>query len=175
MPHDRWGEPISVQPRTYSLASLMAVITLVAFALGWLSLLRTHPGAAAWLIVGVAVLLGVIVGHRQPGGRGTKLAAGIGFTVGAVFVGGYIFGWALMLVHGPWAAVDPIRSGAFDASRPPGWSEVDTFFTCFLALLGFPAVAVIAWILTAAWTRLAESRSFAMSIIVGGYETRRPR
>jgi hypothetical protein len=96
MPRDRWGEPIDVQPRTYSLASLLGVVTLVAIALGWLSWVKTNPFVAAWCYVGLAMVLGVIVAYRQPGGPGMKLAAGLAFGLGAICVGSYVFAWALL-------------------------------------------------------------------------------
>lgn len=140
-PHDTWGEPIPKRRDTFSLASLLRIVTGICLLLGWGSVVRVSTHAAGPVLLAIAFVLSAVVVWRQPGGAGTKLAFLISYFTGVVFVGMYTASLSLALFPPAWMG-DPS-----DGLLPLAG-------TC-LGLLFLPMVSAIFVALLRVWLHLA--------------------
>jgi hypothetical protein len=138
--NDRWGEPIPQHDRSYSLAAMFRLVTILASLLGWWMLIGRQPVAAILVLLVLTGCLAGVAASRQRGGRGRQALTAIAFTTGLLLVGGFIGGMRLAIL----ATQYETEAGEFAA----------VVFGCYL-VVAIPIVSAIAWLLLRAWLHLA--------------------
>jgi hypothetical protein len=137
---DSWGEPVAASRRSFSLATILRVITAICILLGWCSAVRLDPYSAMYVLVAVALALAAVVAWREQGSPLARFAIAVAFFLGAVLVGIYV-------------------ASLYVAFFPPTWAESEHDALTAMAgmcvgLLFLPLVGTIFVILLRTWLYL---------------------
>ena len=138
--HDRWGEPIPASRSTFSLATVLRVVTAVCLGFGWCSIVRLNPETAGSMLSVISLALAAVVAWRQRGSVWTKIAIGTAYFLGVGFVGIYVASLSVALFPPPWLKDD---HGLFPLAG-----------TC-LGLVALPLVTIVVAALLKAWLHVA--------------------
>ncbi|MCU0879683.1 MAG: hypothetical protein MUF06_18060 [Pirellulaceae bacterium] len=145
--NDRWGEPIDPRRRTYSLATLFRVLTIVAGFCGWLSVVRFSLAAASLVLLVTAVALAIIAMRRTNGGWQRRGLTGALFLVGIPFVAVYL-ALASMVVAAP-AWMHPSLDPRFN------FAGLDLVIEACFLLVALPCTTIVSSMLLSTWLHLA--------------------
>jgi hypothetical protein len=133
-----------------SLAMLLRITSLVAMALGWLSLVATaRPPFVMTALIGVSASLAAIVGWRRNGTRAQRANAGFLFVSGGILVSCYSC-FIAQLVQMQSSAGVPHRHS---------WADLDQLFLTVAIPVSSPAMLVILVMMLRAWTWSAHDWS----------------
>jgi MFS family permease len=144
--HDRWGEPIVSVRRTFSLATLFRLLTIVAGLSGWLSVVRLSMAAAGWVLLGVALTLAMVAIRRFRGRWGRRGLVGALFLLGFPPVALYLAMISFIVVTPAWI------------EAPPDTQIALLIEACF-AIAALPGIAVVGGVLLKTWLHLAADEA----------------
>jgi hypothetical protein len=145
--NDRWGEPIDPGRRTYSLATLFRVMTIVAGIGGWLSVVRLSLAAASLVLLGTAVALAIVAMRRTGGSWPRRGLMGALFLIGVPFVAVYLALGSMVVAAPAW--MEPSPDPRFDRA---GFDLI--IEGCFL-LFALPCTTIVSGVLLSTWLHLA--------------------
>lgn len=131
----------------FSLATLFRATSLVAMALGWLSLVSTvRPQFVMTTIIAITAPLAAVVGWRRNGARVMRFKAAFLFFSGGILASCYS-DFAAQLV----------QSSTSVQSHP--WETLDQLFLMIAVVLAFPIQLIVLVLMFRAWTWSAHDSS----------------